>query len=339
MNERRVVQWGVVGLGGVVVESIAPAIAASSGSRLVACASRDAAAARDVAQALGIARVHATCEALVADPEVDVVYVATPNALHKDNVLAAARARKHVLCEKPLAMSVADARQMARACAEAGVIVRVAFQIRLERMLHRVREIVASGELGELRSIAFERTAPLTQRGAWRHDARQGGILFDVATHLLDLIPWLTGLKYREVAAFSHPDRRDGRPDDTIAIVARMDQGCTAVVRASREVPYAKNDLVIEGTRGLLATSAIRWVDEYHLQVKTAAGVREERFTPTLTYHREIEAMEGELRGERSLLPDADEATYMIEVGDAIIESIGTRKAVAVGDTTTIRGS
>jgi predicted dehydrogenase len=245
-------------------------------------------------------------------------------------VLAAARARKHVLCEKPLAMSVADAREMARACADAGVILRIAFQIRLEGMLHRVREIVASGELGSVRSIAFERTAPLTQRGEWRHDPSQGGILFDVATHLLDLIPWLTGLRYREVSAFSHPDRRDGKPDDTIAILARLGDACTATVRASREVPFAKNDLVIEGTKGMLATSAIRWVDEYQLQVKTSAGVREERFTPTRIYHREVEAMEAELQGKRSLLPDAGEAIYMIEVADAIIESIKTRRAIAL---------
>ena len=330
MNGRNSIGWGVVGLGGVVIDSVAPAILASPGSRLVACSRRDPANTRDAALALGFERVYASHDELVADPEVDVVYVATPNALHKDAVLAAARARKHVLCEKPLAMSVADAREMAQACDDAGVILRVAFQIRLEGMLHRVRDIVASGELGELRSIAFERTAPLTQRGEWRRDASQGGILFDVATHLLDLIPWLTGLRYREVSAFSHPDRRDGKPDDTIAILATLGDACTAVVRASREIPYAKNDLIIEGTRGILSTSAIRWVDEYHLEVKTAEGVRRERYTPTRIYHREVEAMEAELKGERSLLPDAAEATYMIEVADAIMESIVTRRAVAV---------
>jgi predicted dehydrogenase len=330
MDTQKVVRWGVVGLGGVVVDSVAPGILASPGSRLVACASRDPVKGLEVARPFGAERVYATHGELLADPEVDVVYIATPNALHKEAVLAAARAGKHVLCEKPLALSVADAREMGAACADAGVILRVAFQIRLEGMLHRVREIVRAGELGELRSIAFERTAPLTQRGEWRHDLKQGGVLFDVATHLLDLVPWLTGLRYRDVYACSNPDRRDGKPEDTVAVLARLGERCNAVIRASREIPYAKNDLIIEGTKGMLSTSAIRWVDEYHLQVKTAAGVREERFTPTRIYHREIEVMEAELRGERSLLPDAEEATYMIRLADAVFESIDTRRAVSL---------
>ena len=326
MTGQKPTRWGIVGLGWVTTEFVAPAIAASNGSELAAVATRDPAKGR----AIGAPRVYGTHDELVADPDVDVVYVATPNALHKDAVLAAARAGTPVLCENPLAMSVADAREMARACDAAGVILRAAFQIRTEALMHRAREVVASGELGELRSISFERMAPLTQPGEWRRDPTQGGIIFDVATHMLDLIPWMTGLAYRELAAFSHPDRREGRPDDTIAILARLGDGCNAIVRASREIPFARNDLVIEGVKGMLSTSSLRWADEYRLEIKTAAGTREERFTPTPVYRREIEAMEAELRGERTVLPDANEATYMIEVANAVIASIQDRRAVAV---------
>jgi 1,5-anhydro-D-fructose reductase (1,5-anhydro-D-mannitol-forming) len=322
--------WGVIGLGRVVTESIAPGIAASPGSRLVACTGRDFEKTRDVARTLGAVRTHRTHDELVADREVDVVYVATPNALHKPAVLAAARARKHVLCEKPFALTVDDAREMQQACADAGVILRVAFQIRLEKMLHRVREIIASGALGELRSLSFERTARITQPGAWRNDPQQGGIVFDVATHLLDLVPWLTGLSYREVFAVSNPDRREGKSDDTIAIVARIGERCNAVIRASRELPYAKNDLIVEGTRGVLTTSGVRWLDEYWIEVEDASGTHRECFAPTRIYDEEIVAMEGELRGQRSLLPDATEATKMIELANAIFESIETRCAVQV---------
>jgi predicted dehydrogenase len=307
---------------------VAPAIIASPRSHLAACAGRDPKKTTEIARRLGAERSYNDHEALVRDPAVDVVYIATPNALHTDAVIAAAHAGKHVLCEKPFAMSVKDARAMEDACRKAGVILRVAFQIRLEKMLQRAREVIASGVLGELRSITFERTASLTQTGAWRNDPQQGGAIFDVATHLLDLVPWLTGLRYREVCAFSNPDRRDGKADDTIAILARLGESCHAVIRASREIPYAKNDLVVEGTKGMLSTSAVRWVDEYWLQVKDASGVREERFTPTPTYRREVEAMEAELRGERSVLPDAEEGIYMIELADAIFESIDTRRAV-----------
>jgi xylose dehydrogenase (NAD/NADP) len=330
LNTSSIVRWGIVGLGHVVVDNLAPAIAASPGSRLVGCAGRDPVKTREIAAQIGAERTYRNHEELVRDAEVDIVYVATPNALHKDAVIAAARAGKHVLCEKPLALSVADAREMADECRRADVILRVAFQIRLERMLQRAREIIASGALGELRSITFERTASLTQTGRWRHDPHQGGAIFDVATHLLDLVPWLTRLRYREVSAFSHPDRREEKPDDTIAVLARLGDDCNAVIRASREIPYGKNDLVVEGTKGMLSTSALRWVDDYWLQVKDATGVREERYTPTPTYRREVEVMERELSGERSLLPDAEDAIYMIEVADAIFEAINTRRTVAL---------
>lgn len=323
-------RWGIVGTGRVVAESIAPAILRSAGSALAAIAGRNQAAASAIARACGPARVYATHDELVADPDVDLVYVATANAFHKAPVLAAARAGKHVLCEKPLALTVAEAREMVEACNKAGVIFRAAFQIRLEKMLHRVRDIVASGELGDLRLVTFERTAHIDQPGAWRSDPAQGGILYDVATHLLDLVPWITALDYEEFFAFSHPDRRENRSDDTIAILARMTDGCTAIVRASRELPHAKNDLIIEGTKGVLTTSGVRWLDEYWIEVATSAGRRTERFTPIAVYQAEVEAMERELAGERTVLPDGAEGIRMVEVANAILESIRSRRAVSI---------
>ena len=330
MKKTGVTRWGIVGTGRVVSDSVAPGICKSPGSSLAAVAGRNRDAASAIAREFGPARVYASPEELVADPDVDVVYVATANAFHKGPVLAAARAGKHVLCEKPLALSVADAREMVDACERAGVIFRAAFQIRLEKMLHRVRDIVASGELGPLRLVTFERSARIDQPGAWRSDPAQGGILYDVATHLLDLIPWITALRYEEFVAFSHPDRREGLSDDTIAILARMSGGCSAIVRASRELPYAKNDLIVEGTQGVLTTSGVRWLDEYWIEVETEAGKRTERFVPTAIYHAEVEAMERELAGERSVLPDGAEAIHMIEVANAIYESIRSRRAVSI---------
>jgi predicted dehydrogenase len=219
---------------------------------------------------------------------------------------------------------------MVEACHHAGVILRVAFQIRLEALLQRVREIVASGALGELRLVTFERTARIDQPGAWRSDPAQGGILYDVATHLLDLIPWMTGARYEEVFAFSHPDRRENVSEDTISIIARMSGGLTANVRASRELPFAKNDLIIEGTRGMVSTSGVRWLDEYWLRIEDASGAREERIAPTAIYHREVEAMERELAGDRTVLPDGEEAIRMIGLAQAIFESIQSRHAVRV---------
>ncbi len=326
----RQVRWGIIGLGAITVDSIAPAIADCPGSRLVACCGRTPEDTRAFAQRFAVPGIHDSFDALAADPQVDCVYVATPNALHHEPVIAAARRGKHVLCEKPFAMQVEDAQAMVDACAKAGVILRVAHQIRLEPALQRVRAIIASGQIGELRSIAFERTAPLDQTGEWRKDARQGGILFDVAVHQLDLVQWTTGLAIEEVIAFTQPDRRAGKPDETVSILGRLGTSCNVNIRASRELPYARNDLVVEGKLGMISTSALRWVDEFVVQVKDRNGTTEDRYVPTATYRREVEVFADELRGKPSLLPTGEEGLAMVRLQQAILRSVGSRSAEAV---------
>src|SRR5688572_25387170 len=106
------VRWGIVGLGWVAADFVAPAMAKSKGSRLAACLGSSSEKGRAFAERFGVERVHENLEALMHDPDVDAAYIALPNALHHAAVLAAARGKKHVLCEKPFAMTVADARDM-----------------------------------------------------------------------------------------------------------------------------------------------------------------------------------------------------------------------------------
>ena len=137
------VRWGIVGLGGVVVQQIAPAIAGSAHSRMVGCTGSTPEKTRAFAQQFGIKNCYSSVEELAAAPDVEAIFIATPNADHHRMVLAAARAGKHVLCEKPLALSVEHGREMVDVCRAAGVIFRVAFQIRLEEILGRVRNVRA----------------------------------------------------------------------------------------------------------------------------------------------------------------------------------------------------
>ncbi len=324
------VRWGVIGLGGVVDQQIAPAIASAANSEFVACAGSTPEKTRAFAHKFNIPHCYASIEELVAAPDVEAIFVATPNADHHRMVLAAASAGKHVLCEKPLALAADHGREMVAACRAASVILRVAFQIRFEEILCRVREIIRSGALGELRGVTFERIAPLRQHGAWRDDPRQGGVLFDVAVHLFDQVEWLTGLKIRELSANSHPDRRDGVPDSTIAVLGMLGADCHVVVRASREIAYAGNDLRVQGTRGMLNTSALRWADEHVLTIRTDAGFVEERFAPTPIYRREIEAFAREVRGGAGEMASGEDGLRAIELACAVQESIQSRHIVAM---------
>ena len=162
------VRWGLVGLGWVAADFIAPAMVKSTSSQLAACVGSSLAKGQAFAERFGVARVYTDLEALLHDPEIDAVYIALPNALHYQAVLAAARAKKPVLCEKPFAMSVANAREMTTACREAGVLLRIAHQIRLDAAVGRARAIVRSERLGRLAAISLERASGLGARTAWR---------------------------------------------------------------------------------------------------------------------------------------------------------------------------
>jgi 1,5-anhydro-D-fructose reductase (1,5-anhydro-D-mannitol-forming) len=324
------VRWGLVGLGWAATDFVAPAIVKSAGSRLAACLGSSLAKGHAFAERFGVERVHGDLEALVHDPDVDAVYIALPNALHHAAVLAAARGNKPVLCEKPFAMSVAQAREMVAVCRDAGVLLRIAHQSRLDAAIGRAREMVRSGRLGRLVAMSLERSSGLGARTSWRQDVAQSGVIFDVGVHLLDLISWVSGQRFVEVSAFTHPDRRQHVPDDTITILGHLDGDCHAVTRATREIASAENNLIIEGTEATLSTSALRFAMEHVVRVRDRASTTEERIPASPAYELEIQAFEGELRGERSLLPDGEDSIRIVAVTQAVLQSIDKRRSVAV---------
>lgn len=324
------VRWGIVGLGWVAADFVVPAMVQSPGSRLVACLGSSLDKGRAFAERFGVERVHGELEALMHDPGIEAVYIALPNALHHEGVLAAARGKKHVLCEKPFAMQVEQAHAMTQACHEAGVILRIAHQIRLDAAVGRARAIVRSGRLGRLAAISLERASGLGARTLWRQDVAQSGVIFDVGVHLLDLIQWISGQRFVEVSALTHPDRRHGAPDDTVTVLGRLEGECHAVARATREIASAENNLIIEGAEATLITSALRFAPEHVVHVRDASGTTAERFPASPAYALEVLAFERELRGERSLLPDGADSTQMVAVTQAVLQAIDERRSVTV---------
>ncbi|MGV8952272.1 MAG: Gfo/Idh/MocA family protein, partial [Cypionkella sp.] len=150
MSEQKV-RWGILSTANIGLGKVIPGIQKSAHSQVVAIASRDLGRAQAAAQQLGIAKAHGSYEALFADPDIDAIYNCLPNHLHVPMTLAAAKAGKHVLCEKPMALSAADAEAL-RQC-PADRIVLEAFMIRFHPQWRRAREIVRSGELGEIGAI------------------------------------------------------------------------------------------------------------------------------------------------------------------------------------------
>ncbi len=328
---RKPLRWGIIGTGWVASDYVTPGIIKSSGSQLTACLGSSPEKSRAFAARFQVPHAHDDLGGILSNPEVDAVYIALPNAMHHAAVLACARAGKHILCEKPFAMKTAEAREMVAVCNKAGVVLRIAHQIRLDAAVVRAREIVRSGRLGRLAEVSLERASGLGSRLSWRNDFAQSGVMYDVGVHLLDLIQYVTGQRFVEVSAFTHPDRRAGKPDDTMTVLGRLEGDCHALARATREVGNAENNLIVEGADATLVTSPLRFAKEHVITIRDAkGGVEEERFPVSPAYDLQVQAFEADVRGERSLLPDGEDAAYTVAVTNAVLAAIDERRIVTV---------
>jgi predicted dehydrogenase len=149
----KTLRWGILSTANIATEKVIPGIQKAGRCEVVAVGSRDAGRARRLAERLGIPKAYGSYEALLADPEVDAVYIPLPNHLHLEWTIAAARAGKHVLCEKPLALTAVDAQQMVDVCHVEGVRLMEAFMYRLHPSWIAVRELVTSGRIGTLMAV------------------------------------------------------------------------------------------------------------------------------------------------------------------------------------------
>lgn len=182
------VRWGVLSTARIGRRQVIPGIWAATNSEVVAIAGRDPALARTVADSLGIDRAHGSYQALLDDPDVDAVYIPLPNHLHTEWTIRAALAGKHVLCEKPLATSSADAQRMVDACSESGVVLMEAFMYRLHPAWRAVVEMVHSGRIGQLVSIqswfSYYNDDPANIRNVLEYG---GGALMDIGCYSVNL--------------------------------------------------------------------------------------------------------------------------------------------------------
>ncbi len=187
-------RFGILSTADIARQKVIPGMRRAERVEVVAIASRDSQRARQVAGEMGIPRAHDSYSALLADPEVDAVYIPLPNHLHAEWAIAAARAGKHVLCEKPLALSVADAERMAAASDAAGVRLMEAFMYRLHPSWVAVQELVASGRIGQLKAVeswfSYHNDDPANIRNI---RSAGGGALLDVGCYCVNLSRMLFG--------------------------------------------------------------------------------------------------------------------------------------------------
>jgi predicted dehydrogenase len=239
-------------------------------------------AAAKAAAALGFSRATSDWRSLVADPDIDVVNITAPNALHKEMALAAIAAGKHVYCEKPLAPLAVDARKMTEAAESAGVRTQVGFNYLCNPMLGLARDMIAAGELGEIRGYrgvhAEDYMADSAGPFTFRHDPAGGGALADIGSHALATAEFLMGAAAGPITRVmgdcvtmiaERPDGKGGKRrvevDDVGRAFLRFASGATGSIEGSWIATGRKmqHDFEVYGTKGALAFSQERF-NELH---------------------------------------------------------------------------
>ena len=243
------VRWGVLGAARIAVNHVIPAMQRGSHSTIVAIASRDAARARAAADRFGIAVVHGSYDALLADASVDAVYNPLPNHLHVPWSIRAIEAGKHVLCEKPIGLDAAEAAALAEAAARhPSLKVMEAFMYRFHPQWQRVRGLVADGSIGEVRGVhtafAYFNVDAANVRN--RKDLG-GGALMDIGCYGISVARFVYDREPRRVSAVSDVDPRFGTDRVTSALVD-FDGGAATFTCATQLAPHQRVEIL--GTEG-----------------------------------------------------------------------------------------
>lgn len=248
---------GVGMIGGGFMGRVHSHAARAAGASLVAITSSSPGSSAQAARELGFRRSAVTAQDLVAAADVDVVHVCTPNATHATLAMAAIEAGRHVICEKPLATSVSDARALGEAAADRGLVAAIPFVYRYHPMVREARARVARGEVGSLLTLdcAYLQDWMLEQSDDdWRADGDAGGpsrAFADIGSHLCDLVEFVTGQRIIRLTArtnrvFHSRAERAVANEDLVALLVEMQGGALGTLLISQMAPGRKNSLTLE---------------------------------------------------------------------------------------------
>ena len=232
------VRWGILSTARHGAISWIPALKQTKRGELVAVASRHEDRAREFAAEHGIPKAYGSYEAMLADPEIDAIYIPLPNHLHKEWTIRAAEAGKHVMCEKPLGLDAAEAEVMVAAARQAGIIFAETFQWRHHPQGQTARDLVRAGRIGTLRLIeagfSFMLNRPDDVR--WNPDMG-GGALYDVGCYPISLARYITGQEPAAVTAQAHWGKSG--VDDSVVATLEFPGDVLAVINCGFHPPPA----------------------------------------------------------------------------------------------------
>ena len=319
------VRFAILGFGHHAVRRLLPAFVKCEDATLVGMWRRDQKAAAENCATHNIQHCFPTREALCASPEVDVVFITSPDAMHRDDTLLALQHGKAVLCEKPLAMNTAEAEEMAAAAKAAGLLFGVGQNFRFNHSLDWMREQIAAGRIGEPQIAQAQYAYPAgSAPRKWITDPTLacGGPIADVGVHCIDALRYVLGEDVVSVSTLARRDDTSGKVEAVASLQLEMTGGVYANVTASARAPY-RTMIEITGSDGVLVAENGLTVDRpVQLQVRRAGELVE---TVTLEngdgYTRMLDSFARAVRGAETFAASGEDGVRNMRALDAAYKS------------------
>ncbi len=282
-----VVRWGLIGAGDIVRKRVGPALRDLANCELVSVCRSNASLAEDFAIEFGGSKWFADYREQIADADIDAVYIATPVYLHAEQTIAAAKAGKHVLCEKPMALNVAECDRMIAACHANNVRLGIAYYRRFYPAVVRAKEIITDGEIGDvtvaqINAFEYVDLEPDDPRHWFLEKGKSGGgPMIDFGCHRLEVLRNLFGRVERVESLISN--KRFGREvEDTAIASLQFENGTCATVTVTHAAREPQDTLNIYGMKGSIHVPVL---NEGQMSVNVGGEFRDEPLPPAANFH------------------------------------------------------
>lgn len=331
---QRPVRWGLIGASSIARGQVQPAIRAAGGE-IAAVFSTDPARGLVYAAECGIPKITASLDELLADPGIDAVYVSTTNELHCPQTIAAARAGKHVLSEKPLAMSLADGRAMIAACERARVVLATNHHLRNSGAHGAIREAIAAGRIGRpIAARAFQAIRLPEHLQGWRLSSRSAGAgaLLDIAVHCVDTLRFtLDDDPLSAVGMIQNIGMAAAGVDDGAMGVLAFGSGLLAQIHVGFSTAHAGTGFEVHGSEGsLIAHDVMTARPGGTLLLRTASGDEPIPFEERNIHEHGIRKFHAAMRGEGAPAASGLDGLWSLASALAIGESARTGRTVSI---------
>src|SRR5579862_857925 len=323
MAEKKAIRFGILGAARIAPDALIKAAHNVPEAEVVAVAARDPKRAREFAATNKIPRVLATYDDLVNDPDLNAIYNPLPNSLHCEWTIAALRAGKHVLCEKPLASNAAEAERMSKAADETGKILGEAFHYRYHPLADRVRALISDGTLGRLVHLEGQFSVPIPETNIRFDWSLAGGATMDLGCYPLHMIRYFSGLMPRVLSAKAETGPKN--IDIAMDVDLELAGGVTAkMVCAMKKDSVINATFMARGHRGeLRVINPIAPQRGHQLTVKTSGGEKNETVPGDSTFAYQLRAFVKAVRGEAKFPTDGREGVINMRVIDDVYRAAG----------------